>query len=54
MDGKIDTANKRGLRARFNTVPDAPVSSFVLELEGGKKGLLINSANLCKANRRPR
>jgi hypothetical protein len=49
LDGKIDTAKKAGLRARFNTVPDAPVSSFVLELDGGQKGLLINSANLCKA-----
>ena len=49
LDGKIDTAKGAGLRARFNTVPDAPVSSFVLELEGGKKGLLINSANLCQA-----
>jgi hypothetical protein len=49
LDGKIDTAKNAGLRARFNAVPDAPVSSFVLELEGGKTGLLINSANLCKA-----
>jgi hypothetical protein len=49
LDGKIDTAKNAGLRARFNTVPDAPVTSFVLQLDGGKKGLLINSANLCKA-----
>jgi hypothetical protein len=48
LDGKIDTAKKGGLRARFNTVPDAPVTSFVLELDGGKQGLLINSANLCQ------
>jgi hypothetical protein len=44
----IDTAKSGGLRARFNGVPDAPVSSFVLEMEGGKKGLLVNSADLCK------
>jgi hypothetical protein len=49
LDGKIDTAKNAGLRTRFNTVPDAPVSSFVLELDGGAKGLLVNSANLCKA-----
>ena len=28
-------------------MPDAPVSKFVLELDGGKKGLLENSTNLC-------
>jgi hypothetical protein len=28
-------------------VPDAPVSRFILELKGGKKGLLVNSENLC-------
>ena len=49
LDGQIDTAKNGGLRARFNTVPDAPITSFVLALDGGKKGLLINSANLCEA-----
>jgi len=28
-------------------VPDAPVSKFVLEMKGGRKGLLVNSENLC-------
>jgi hypothetical protein len=36
------------LRTRFMNVPDAPVSRFVLQLAGAKKGLLENSANLCK------
>ena len=36
-----------------NTVPDAPVSKVVIELKGGKKhGLLVNSANICKAENR--
>ena len=35
------------LRTTFDTVPDAPVSRFTLDLEGGNKGLLINSTNLC-------
>jgi hypothetical protein len=48
LDGQIDTAKRGGLRARFNAVPDAPVTSFVLEMDGGAKGLLINSGNLCK------
>ncbi len=33
-------------------MPDAPVSKFVLELQGGKKGLLVNSKSLCKADRK--
>ena len=33
-------------------VPDAPVSKFVLEMQGGKKGLLVNSENLCKSTNR--
>jgi hypothetical protein len=44
---KIDTGSNRGLRNTFEVVPDAPVSRFVLEMKGGKKGLLVNSENLC-------
>jgi hypothetical protein len=36
-----------GLKTVFNEVPDAPVSKFILRMEGGKKGLLVNSRNLC-------
>ncbi|HEX7244391.1 MAG TPA: hypothetical protein VF245_02350, partial [Solirubrobacterales bacterium] len=32
----------------FEGVPDAPITKFVLEMQGGKKGLLVNSRNLCK------
>jgi hypothetical protein len=35
------------LRNRFEAAPDAPVSSFDIELEGGSKGLFENSVNLC-------
>ena len=45
--GRIDSF-KKGIRTTFDTVPDAPVSKFVLEMQGGKKGLLENSRNLCK------
>lgn len=45
--GRIDSVNGR-IRNTFETAPDAPVSSFVLEMQGGKKGLIENSANLCK------
>ena len=34
--------------ARFEMVPDAPVEKFTLELKGGKKGLLVNSTDVCK------
>ena len=52
LAGLIDSAKGAGLRARFENVPDAPVSEFVLEMAGGKKGLLINSRNVCKVDRK--
>jgi len=39
------------LRARILNSPDAPVTSFSLNLKGGKEGLLVNSANLCAKKR---
>jgi hypothetical protein len=45
--GFIDTAKSGGVRTRFQNVPDAPVSKFVLKLKGGKKGLIENSRDLC-------
>jgi hypothetical protein len=44
--GRVETVNGR-LRTKFETVPDAPVSSFKLDLAGGAKGLLVNSESLC-------
>ena len=49
--GRVDSV-KGGIRNSFEAVPDAPVSRFVLEMQGGKKGLLINSRNLCKSTNR--
>jgi hypothetical protein len=48
---QIDSVNE-GLRATFRTVPDVPVSSIVLDLAGGKKGLLQNSESLCGAHKK--
>ena len=45
--GRIDSFH-RGIRTTFEAVPDVPVSEFTLSLEGGKKGLLENSENLCR------
>jgi hypothetical protein len=42
------------VRTRFLNVPDAPVSRFELSLKGGKRGLIENSQNLCKAKPRAR
>ncbi len=50
--GRIDTVNKGAMRTTFETVPDAPVSSFVLDLQGGRKGLLENSESLCAVTKR--
>jgi hypothetical protein len=44
--GRIDSVNE-GIRTTFTMVPDAPVSKFVLNMKGGKKGLLVNSRDIC-------
>lgn len=48
LSGRIDTV-KESIRNTFDVVPDAPVSTFTLSMQGGKKGLLVNSKNLCKS-----
>jgi hypothetical protein len=52
--GFIDSIKQKGsessrVRTRFQSVPDAPVSRFQLQLYGGKRGLIENSQNLCSA-----
>jgi len=49
--GRIDSVNA-SIRTSFEGVPDAPVSKFVLDMQGGKKGLFVNSRNLCSAKSR--
>jgi hypothetical protein len=44
--GRIDSF-KGGIRTTFGRVPDVPVKKFVMVIPGGKKGLLVASANLC-------
>ncbi len=50
LKGKVDTDKRQGIRNTFEAVPDAPVSKFVLEMQGGKKGLLENSTNICRGS----
>ncbi len=45
--GRIDSV-RGGIRNTFDLVPDAPVTWASFDFLGGKKGLLINSRNLCK------
>jgi hypothetical protein len=35
------------LVSTFHTVPDAPVSRFILNLKGGPKGILVATRNIC-------
>ncbi|HEX8752997.1 MAG TPA: hypothetical protein VF731_06230 [Solirubrobacterales bacterium] len=51
LAGRIDSV-KRRMRTTFEAVPDAPISRFVLTMQGGSKGLLVNSTDLCRS--RPR
>ena len=37
-----------GLKTVFSEVPDVPVKKFILNMQGGKKSLLVNSTNTCK------
>jgi hypothetical protein len=46
LRGSISSAKAR-IKTVFQTVPDVPVSKFVLIMKGGKKGLLENSRDLC-------
>jgi hypothetical protein len=45
--GRIDSKNG-GIRTTFESVPDAPVTKFVLQMRGGKKSLLTNSTDICR------
>ncbi len=47
LHGKVDTGKNGGIRNTFEVVPDAPVTRFTLEMQGGAKGLIVNSENLC-------
>jgi hypothetical protein len=49
--GRIDSLDGR-IRNTFEAVPDAPVTKFVLEMQGGKKGLIVNSTDICRGKHR--
>ncbi len=51
LDGRVDSVHG-GIRSSFEVVPDQPVSSFTLSMQGGKKGLLVNSRDICNSTSR--
>lgn len=44
----VGSGKNEGLRTTFDMVPDAPATEFVLTMKGGKKGLLVNSTDICR------
>jgi hypothetical protein len=47
LRGVISSSNGK-TTAAFESVPDVPVREFVLQMAGGKKGLIVNSTNICR------
>jgi hypothetical protein len=43
---RIDSVHG-GIRASIEDAPDAPLNKVILRMQGGKKGLIVNSRNLC-------
>ena len=43
---RIDSAGG-GIRATMEDAPDATLSRVILHMQGGKKGLIVNSRNIC-------
>ena len=43
---RIDSVNG-GIRTSFEETPDAPIEKVVVNMQGGKKGLIVNSTDLC-------
>lgn len=48
--GRIDSV-KAHIRNTIEGLPDVPVSRFVLSMKGGKKGLLVNSRDICRGKK---
>jgi invasion protein IalB len=47
LRGAISSVGKGRIKNVFQPLPDVPVSKFVLTMKGGRKGLLVNSRDLC-------
>jgi hypothetical protein len=51
LRGVVSASKNAGMKTVFAATPDAPVSRFTLTMDGGKKGLLINSKDFCKVKK---
>lgn len=47
LEGEIAAAKSGGVRVAFREIPDAPIEAFVMNFFGGKRGLLVNSVDVC-------
>jgi hypothetical protein len=48
---RIDSV-RGGIRAQVQDAPDAPISKVLLKMQGQKKGLIVNSRDLCGSTNR--
>jgi hypothetical protein len=55
LHGQVDvqlqgviSSRKGKVTAAFESAPDVPLGEFVLRMAGGRTGLIVNSANICK------
>jgi hypothetical protein len=48
LEGTIGPTKRGGIRVSFAELPDQPLDRFVMTLNGGRRGLLQNSANVCR------
>jgi hypothetical protein len=48
---RVDSVDGR-LRATVANSPDVPVSKVVVQMQGGRKGLFVNSSNICRGKNR--
>lgn len=46
VSARADSVNGK-LRVSFTSIPDAPASKVIVRMAGAKKGLLVNSRNIC-------
>jgi hypothetical protein len=56
LRGTNSVPDNRHLTSTFPTVPDAPISSFSLKLNGGKKGILVitdGHSDICSTPQKP-
>jgi hypothetical protein len=53
LQGRVSSGPGGGLRVRFDSLPDAPVSRFALSMDGGGRGLLsVAATDLCASPQR--